>query len=97
MEEIRRRLRTHYKFLIVRHPFERLYSAYYDKFVVNYKRFGMRWYGNVVKKVFPDRNGSDAANYLLFDDFVKMLLDGGECSALMNTGNPKTNSAIPVK
>lgn len=73
------RLNTYFKFLIVRDPFERLISAFKDKFVKN-PRFEP-WYKHdiapvIIRKYRKSHRDSDAAaSGLHFEDFVRYLGD----------------------
>ncbi|KAI3366300.1 hypothetical protein L3Q82_009769, partial [Scortum barcoo] len=78
-QEITHRLSTYFKFLIVRDPFERLISAFKDKFVKN-PRFEP-WYKHdiapaIIRKYRKSHRDSDrAASGLHFEDFVRYLGD----------------------
>ncbi|KAL6115455.1 chst10 [Pungitius sinensis] len=78
-QEITHRLNTYFKFFIVRDPFERLISAFKDKFVKN-PRFEP-WYKHdiapaIIRKYRKiHRNGELAASGLHFEDFVRYLGD----------------------
>lgn len=73
------RLNTYFKFLIVRDPFERLISAFKDKFVKN-PRFEP-WYKHdiapaIIRKYRKSHRYSDTtASGLHFEDFVRYLGD----------------------
>lgn len=73
------RLNTYFKFLIVRDPFERLISAFKDKFVKN-PRFEP-WYKHdiapaIIRKYRKSHRSSDATTSgLHFEDFVRYLGD----------------------
>ncbi|XP_062303239.1 carbohydrate sulfotransferase 10 [Osmerus eperlanus] len=77
--EITERLNTYFKFFIVRDPFERLISAFKDKFVKN-PRFEP-WYKHdiapaIIRKYRKSHRDSDAAaTGLRFEDFVRYLGD----------------------
>ncbi|XP_031414776.1 carbohydrate sulfotransferase 10 isoform X2 [Clupea harengus] len=81
--EIRERLDTYFKFFIVRDPFERIISAFKDKFVKN-PRFEP-WYKHDIapaiirkyRKIHrdPDDSSSHEAPGLRFEDFVRYLGD----------------------
>ncbi|XP_056623143.1 carbohydrate sulfotransferase 10 isoform X3 [Triplophysa dalaica] len=77
--EINRRLNSYFKFFIVRDPFERLISAFKDKFVKN-PRFEP-WYKHdiapaIIRK-YRKRHSDDAESVgLRFEDFVRYLGDG---------------------
>ncbi|XP_013880122.1 carbohydrate sulfotransferase 10 [Austrofundulus limnaeus] len=78
-QEITHRLSTYFKFFIVRDPFERLISAFKDKFVKN-PRFEP-WYKHdiapaIIRKYRRSHRESDlAASGLHFEDFVRYLGD----------------------
>ena len=73
------RLNTYFKFFIVRDPFERLISAFKDKFVKN-PRFEP-WYKHdiapaIIRKYRKSHRDNDAAaTGLRFEDFVRYLGD----------------------
>lgn len=74
------RLSTYFKFFIVRDPFERLISAFKDKFVQN-PRFEP-WYKHniapaIIRKYRRAHRGGEGAPGLRFDDFVRYLGDPG--------------------
>ncbi|KAJ8003685.1 hypothetical protein DPEC_G00150890 [Dallia pectoralis] len=78
--EIKERLKTYFKFFIVRDPFERLISAFKDKFVKN-PRFEP-WYKHdiapaIIRKYRRSRRDNDnkAAAGLRFEDFIRYLGD----------------------
>lgn len=79
--EITKRLNTYFKFLIVRDPFERLISAFKDKFVKN-PRFEP-WYKHDIapaiirkyRKSHRDGDDEGTAPGLRFEDFVRYLGD----------------------
>uniref|UniRef100_H3DAK3 Carbohydrate sulfotransferase n=1 Tax=Tetraodon nigroviridis TaxID=99883 RepID=H3DAK3_TETNG len=77
--DVTHRLNTYFKFLIVRDPFERLISAFKDKFVKN-PRFEP-WYKHdiapaIIRKYRKSHRSSDAAaSGLHFEDFVRYLGD----------------------
>lgn len=78
-QEINHRLNTYFKFLIVRDPFERLISAFKDKFVKN-PRFEP-WYKHDIAPAIIwkyrkiHRNNDLDASGLHFEDFVRYLGD----------------------
>lgn len=73
--EIVLRLKTYYKFLFVRKPFERLASAYRNKFVESYNlTFFERIYGSYIIRNFrttPSRNAK-----ISFEEFIQYILNG---------------------
>ncbi|XP_054630481.1 carbohydrate sulfotransferase 10-like [Dunckerocampus dactyliophorus] len=78
------RLNTYFKFFIVRDPFERLISAFKDKFITN-PRFEP-WYKHdiapaIIRKYRKSHRGGDrVASGLHFEDFVRYLGDAeGRC------------------
>ncbi|XP_023687552.1 carbohydrate sulfotransferase 10 isoform X1 [Paramormyrops kingsleyae] len=79
-KEITERLSTYFKFFIVRDPFERLISAFKDKFLQN-PRFEP-WYKHniapaIIRKYRKVHGGSTGAPGLRFEDFVRYLGDPG--------------------
>ncbi|XP_061571484.1 carbohydrate sulfotransferase 10 [Cololabis saira] len=78
-QEITERLNTYFKFFIVRDPFERLISAFKDKFVAN-PRFEP-WYKHdiapaIIRKYRKSHRSSNlSASGLHFEDFVRYLGD----------------------
>jgi hypothetical protein len=80
--EIVVRLRTYYKFLFVRDPFERLTSAYRNKFVESYNMtYFERTYGRYIIRRFR-RNDSESSR-ITFAEFVNYILEGED--DVMNT------------
>ncbi|XP_007572077.1 PREDICTED: carbohydrate sulfotransferase 11 isoform X1 [Poecilia mexicana] len=76
--EINHRLKNYFKFLFVREPFERLVSAYRNKFTLKYnssfhKRFGTRIIRRYRKNATQDAliNGADVK----FKEFIEYLVD----------------------
>ncbi|KAM9785839.1 carbohydrate sulfotransferase 11 isoform 2-T2 [Neosynchiropus ocellatus] len=76
--EINRRLRSYLKFIFVREPFERLVSAYRNKFTRSYNTAFHKRYGTkIIRRHRPDpdkralENGSDVT----FLEFVQYLVD----------------------
>ncbi|MEQ2217548.1 Carbohydrate sulfotransferase 10 [Xenoophorus captivus] len=77
-QEITQRLNAYFKFFIVRDPFERLISAFKDKFVKN-PRFEP-WYKHdiapaIIRKYRRIHRDNLAASGLHFEDFVRYLGD----------------------
>ncbi|CAM9598632.1 unnamed protein product [Lampetra planeri] len=74
-EEVSLRLRTYFKFLIVREPFDRIISAFKDKFVKNPRQ--EPWYRQRIAPAIVRRYGSGPArrHALRFEDFVRYLGD----------------------
>ena len=67
-----------YTFLFVRHPFERLLSAYKDKFDNPNNNYYPKQIGSIILKKF--RNGTDNADYssgkgVTFVEFIKYVID----------------------
>ena len=70
-EEIHKRLETYFKFLVVRHPFERLLSAYRDKFERDFNTMDpfVEEYLPIIK---PHR-GKENKTDVLFTDFINYI------------------------
>ena len=80
--EIVVRLKSYYKFLFVRDPFERLASAYRNKFVESYNvTFFERTYGRYIIRKF--RTNLSRNRRISFKEFINYILDGE--SKVMNT------------
>lgn len=81
-QEISHRLNTYFKFLIVRDPFERLISAFKDKFVKNPRN--EPWYKQdiapvIIRKYRKSHRDSELTpSGLHFEDFVRYLGDVGD-------------------
>lgn len=75
-DEIRHRLRTYFKFMFSRHPFERLVSAYIDKFT-KYNRYTLTFrkrYGRRIQKMYRKKK-RPTGNGVTFSEFVRFLTD----------------------
>ena len=73
--EIAVRLKTYYKFLFVRDPFERLASAYRNKFVEHYNlTYFQRVYGRYIIKKF--RKNHSKSKRITFEEFINYILEG---------------------
>ncbi|XP_061095476.1 carbohydrate sulfotransferase 14 [Conger conger] len=72
-EQIRYRLQHYFKFLFVRHPMERLLSAYRNKFgeIAAYQRK----YGAEIVRRYRKNPGQAAGDDVTFTEFVRYLLD----------------------
>lgn len=80
-EDIRLRLNTYTKFLFVRHPIERILSAFRNKFEKNYtssayfkKRFGVKIIKKFRKGIKPEQV-PPTGDGVKFPEFVSYLLD----------------------
>ncbi|XP_026223078.1 carbohydrate sulfotransferase 11-like isoform X1 [Anabas testudineus] len=78
VSEINKRLRSYLKFIFVREPFERLVSAYRNKFTRNYNTAFHKRYGTkIIRRHRPNpepkalREGNDVS----FQEFVQYLVD----------------------
>ncbi len=72
MGEIERRLQEYTTFMVVRHPYQRLLSAWQDKFWYTYDIYGAK-YARLVSRLFPEVMQGNKAR-LPFDTFLKLLL-----------------------
>lgn len=76
-EEIVYRLRTYYKFLFVRHPFERLVSAYRNKFIDSYNlTLFKEMYGRHIIRKYrqnPDKRSLRTGEGVNFSEFAEFL------------------------
>ncbi|XP_064619880.1 carbohydrate sulfotransferase 11-like [Lineus longissimus] len=81
LEEVRQKLQHYTKFLIVRDPFERLYSAYRNKLGPKGQPQFFKSYGRPILKKFhrdwtPEK--IKAGQGVLFHEFLQSVLDGAE-------------------
>ncbi|XP_065656106.1 carbohydrate sulfotransferase 11 isoform X5 [Hydra vulgaris] len=80
-EEISLRLTTYYKFLFVRHPYERLVSTFRNKFVeTKYKTFKLIYGKYIMRKYRELKNITNDIRYiegegLKFEEFIKFIID----------------------
>ena len=78
VEEIKYRLENYFKFMFVRDPFERLLSAYRNKFTVSYNTYFPQRYGRHIIKKFrqrPSRQAMRQGKDVTFEEFTQYLLD----------------------
>jgi len=78
--EVQHRLEHFMKFMFVRHPLERLLSAYRNKFYQNYSSsqyFRVRYGTNIIKKyrTHPSNESLQFGHDVTFTEFVKYLVD----------------------
>ena len=74
-DEVERMIRTYFKFVFVREPFERLLSAYLDKFHSGNSAFHNRYGRDIIKRFRPGGN-PDHKN-VTFDEFLNFVIDTG--------------------
>ncbi|XP_054630867.1 carbohydrate sulfotransferase 10-like isoform X3 [Dunckerocampus dactyliophorus] len=76
-EEITHRLKTYFKFIVVRDPFERLITTFEDKFLFN--KPSEPWYKHTISPAIIHKYRTDfpflADAGLVFDEFVRYLGD----------------------
>ncbi|XP_026857538.2 carbohydrate sulfotransferase 11 [Electrophorus electricus] len=76
--EINRRLRSYLKFIFVREPFERLVSAYRNKFTRSYNTAFHKRYGTRIirrHRADPQPEALERGNDVAFEEFVYYLVD----------------------
>ncbi|XP_061624426.1 carbohydrate sulfotransferase 11-like isoform X1 [Phyllopteryx taeniolatus] len=76
--QINRRLRSYLKFVFVREPFERLVSAYRNKFTLSYNTAFHKRYGTKIirrHRTQPDPEALKKGNDVTFQEFVQYLVD----------------------
>lgn len=76
--EINKRLRSYLKFIFVRDPFERLVSAYRNKFTRNYNTAFHKRYGTKIirrHRANPEPKALREGNDVSFQEFVQYLVD----------------------
>jgi chondroitin 4-sulfotransferase 11 len=79
LNEAKRKLRHYTKFMIVRDPFERLYSAYRNKLSSKGKRTFFEAYGEkILRKLHPDWTNETIkkGQGVQFHEFLQFVLDG---------------------
>ena len=89
LEDIRKRMETYYKFLFVRHPLERLLSAYMEKFTTHNKwtEHFQRKYGRRIVKTFRKMPSADAlarGHDVSFAEFVKYIIKRSSSGRMLN-------------
>ncbi|KAM3871934.1 carbohydrate sulfotransferase 11-like [Diretmus argenteus] len=78
VSEINQRLRSYLKFVFVREPFERLVSAYRNKFTRSYNTAFHKRYGTKIvrrHRAEPDSEALEKGNDVTFQEFVQYLVD----------------------
>ncbi|KAK2725068.1 carbohydrate sulfotransferase 11-like isoform X1 [Artemia franciscana] len=76
--ESQTRLNNYYKFMFVRHPFERLVSAYVNKFHKSYTDYFQIKYGREIVKNYrtnPEKEALARGHDVTFSEFVQYLID----------------------
>ncbi|XP_070696490.1 carbohydrate sulfotransferase 11-like isoform X2 [Pempheris klunzingeri] len=76
--EINQRLRSYLKFIFVRDPFERLVSAYRNKFTRSYNTAFHKRYGTKIirqHRANPEPKALEKGNDVSFQEFVQYLVD----------------------
>ena len=81
MQEILRRLESYTKFIVVRHPFDRLMSAYKDKFIQ--KHYTKR-YRQTIEELLGHERAPKAGQRISFEDFLQLIIDGYETGKFFN-------------
>ncbi|XP_027002443.1 carbohydrate sulfotransferase 11-like isoform X1 [Tachysurus fulvidraco] len=79
--EINQRLRTYLKFVFVREPFERLVSAYRNKFTLRYNKAFHKRYGTKIiqrHRAEASPQALERGDDVSFSEFVRYLVDPGE-------------------
>ena len=77
-KEIRTVLNTYFKVMFVRHPLERLLSAFRNKFTVSYNQYFPLKYGRKIIRKYRKDASQKALNKghdVRFEEFVKYLID----------------------
>ncbi|KAK2148506.1 hypothetical protein LSH36_493g04016 [Paralvinella palmiformis] len=79
---IRNNLDKYQKLLLVRHPFSRLYSAYYDKILLSHLTYP-QFYLDIAEKYFPGSTTGGTLN-LTFEQFAKLVAYEYKTGAFVN-------------
>ncbi|GAB6033496.1 hypothetical protein CHUAL_013377 [Chamberlinius hualienensis] len=77
-DEIQYRLSHYYKFMFVRHPFERLLSAFRNKFQQNYSVYFHQRFGRLIiqrHRLNASEESLNRGNDVMFNEFVDYILD----------------------
>ena len=81
-EEQDQMLRTYFKFLVVRHPLDRLVSAYRDKFVKRQASFLNE--AVQIRILFRSKFSESKKRYVTFEEFVRYVLTTGMRNVTQN-------------
>uniref|UniRef100_T1IJL8 Carbohydrate sulfotransferase n=1 Tax=Strigamia maritima TaxID=126957 RepID=T1IJL8_STRMM len=76
--EKEQRIEHYFKFLFVRHPFDRLVSAYRNKFTQNYNIYFHNRYGRLIIQKYRTKASKESlqrGNDVTFSEFVQYLTD----------------------
>ena len=72
-EDIQQRLNTYYKVMVVRHPYDRLQSCYFDKIAQKIKGF-LPTIHNIIAKLYPNASEKITKDgNITFSDFVRWI------------------------
>ena len=98
--EIRRRLERYTKFLFVRHPLERLLSAYRSKFQTLTPRteYYRRHFGNIIARRYRGARGQRQApvDNVTFPEFVRFVIEWRSPFGIDQHWNPISNLCHPL-
>ena len=74
-DDIKYRLKNYFKFIFVRHPLDRLLSAYNSKFNTTkwFKKIYMRSYGPLIMQKFSSRNITGIPDNITFEEFLRYI------------------------
>ena len=87
-KDIKRILNTYFKVMFVRHPLERLLSAFRNKFMASYNQYFPMKYGRKIIRKYrknPSAKSLAKGSDVRFEEFVKYLLDLKGTSESYNT------------
>ena len=103
-EEIQHRLKNYMKFMFVRHPFERLLSAYRNKFLQNSSNsdyFRVRFGKQIIKQFRPNatKQSLNLGHDVQFEEFVRYIIDPRTVahSAYNEHWRPMANLCLPCQ
>ena len=77
-DEIEYRLRHYFKVMFVRHPFERLLSAYINKFGTRYNAYFSERFGRTIVRRYrknPSAQSLERGDDVTFNEFILYILD----------------------
>ena len=78
IDDIRHKLQNYFKFIFVREPFERILSAYRNKFTTSYNKYFQQRYGKHIIREYrknPTTKALNTGSDVKFHEFVAYLLD----------------------
>ncbi len=69
------RLKRYTKIIVLRHPFDRLMSAYNDKFILKRNKYN-KWYNSTIETLLGGEYAPRDGQRISFEDFIQLLVEG---------------------